>query len=407
MTTATDRYSFVPGAASVPTIVGGTGSWLHTADGGRILDAAGGAIVGNIGWGRDEVRDAVAAGMDHAAYSIPLWPTPHRMALLDEMIEHWLPDGFDRVFLTSGGSESTDSALRLARAYQVANGRPERWKIVGRHPSYHGMTLATMAAASHTGRQKGFEPMLLTFPKVAWDDPADVVAVIEREDPDTIAGFIAEPMTGAAGACLTADDEYWRTVTEICKAHDILLIADEVMTGYGRTGLTWGHQHFPFEPDVVVGGKGLGGGYVPIGAVATRSDIAEVLRHAGFMFFTFTGNDTASIAALEVLRIMRRESLVDRSAQMGKVLGDKLHGAFDAHPAVVEVRGRGLFYGIELAVSKERVVAEALARGVWVYPAGSGPVSDAVIIAPPFVVTDSEIDRIVEEVGEAISAVSS
>ena len=306
------------------------------------------------------------------------------------------------MFFTSGGSESTDSALRLARAYQLAKGRPERWKVVGRHPSYHGMTLATMAVASHSTRQAGYEPLLLPFPKVPWDDPAAMVEVIEREDPATIAGFIAEPITGAAGACLTASDDYWRAVTEICRRHDILLIADEVMTGYGRTGLPFGHQHFPFEPDVIVGGKGLGGGYVPLGAVATREDIGEVLTGSGFMFFTFTGNDAACAAAVEVLSIVEREQLVDRVATLGPVLGTMLRDAFAEHPAVADVRGRGMFYGIELRCSRDAVVAAALARDLWVYPAGSGPVADAVMVAPPFVITQSQIVDLIDRLRGAI-----
>ena len=405
--TDTARYSFVPGSPEYPTVVGGSGSWLHTADGGRILDGAGGAIVGNIGWGRAEVADAVRAAMATGAYVVPLWPTQHRLALRDRLIERWLPAGFGHVFFTSGGSESTDSALRLARAYQLAKGRPDRWKVVGRHPSYHGMTLATMAAASHTGRQAGYEPLLLPLPKVPWNDPEQVRVVIEREDPGTIAGFIAEPMTGAAGACLTASDEYWSAVTEICHEHDILLIADEVMTGYGRTGLVWGHQHFPFEPDVIVGGKGLGGGYVPMGAVAARDEVATVLEGSGFMYFTFTGNDASCAAALTVLDILEREQLVERSRVMGEVLGARLRDALSGHRAVLDIRGRGLFYGIEIDVSRDEVVMEAISRNLWVYPAGSGPVANAVMVAPPFVVTEPEIDQIVDTLAASLEAVVS
>ena len=404
MATDTDRYSFVPGAPGSPTIIGGDGVFLLAADGRRILDAAAGAIVGNIGWGRTEVADAAAAAMS-MGYVLPLWPTPSRLALRDELVDHWLPEGMDHVFFTSGGSESTDSAIRLARAYQVGKGRPDRWKVIGRHPSYHGMTTGTMAVASHSGRQRGYEPLLLPFPKVPWDDAEQVVKVIEQEDPATIAGFIAEPITGAAGACLTASDEYWQVVTDACKRHDILLIADEVMTGYGRTGLTWGHQHFPFRPDVIVGGKGLGGGYVPLGAVAATGDVAETLRGGGFMFFTFTGNEASCAAGVAVLQIMRRENLVQRSASMGAVLGERLHTALDGHPAVVEIRGRGLFYGIELRCGRDAVVAAAMRRDMWVYPAGSGPVAEAVMIAPPFVVTESQIDEITHRLTLAIDEV--
>jgi adenosylmethionine-8-amino-7-oxononanoate aminotransferase len=396
------RFSFVPGASSMPTIVRAEGCWLHTADGRRILDGAAGAIVGNIGWGRSEVADAAREAMAAVGYVVPLWPTPWRLELVDRLVQRWLPPGFGRVFFTSGGSESTDSALRVARAYQVAKGRPERWKVIGRHPSYHGMTLATMAVASHSARQAGYEPLLLPFPKVSWNDPADVAEVFEREDPKTIAGFIAEPITGSSGACLEASDEYWRTVTELCRRHDVVLIADEVMTGYGRTGAVWGHQHWPFEPDVIVGGKGLGGGYLPIGAVAARDEIAEALQQTGFMFFTFSGNDAACAGAVTVLDIVEREGLVERSRTMGMVLHDRLRTALGGHPSVTDVRGRGLFAGIELRVSRDMVVAACLERDLWVYPAGSGPVADAVMVAPPFVVSESEIDHIVNTLRDAI-----
>ena len=389
------RYQFVPSIVEQPTIAGGEGCWLICSDGRRILDAAAGAVVGNIGWGRAEVADATRAAMVNGAYSVPIWPSEQRLALHDRLVERWLPPGFTQVFFTSGGSESTDSSLRLARSYQLGKGRPERWKVVGRHPSYHGMTLGTIAVASHSTRQVGFEPLMLPFPKVPWNDPAAVVEIIEREGPETIAGFIAEPITGAAGACLTAGDEYWQVVTEICHRYDILMITDEVMCGYGRTGLNFGFQHFPFEPDVIVGGKGLGGGYVPIGAVAARTEVAGVLRNAGFMYFTFTGNDAACAASVAVLDIMEREGLVERAAKMGAVLGDRLHAELDGHPAVVDVRGRGMFYGIELNVAHQQVVAEALSRDVWIYPAGSGPVPSAVMVAPPFVITDDELDQVV------------
>ncbi len=405
MTADPARFSFVPGPMPYPTIVGGAGVYLHAADGRKILDGAGGAIVGNIGWGRTEVAEAAAAAMGQTGYVVPLWPTPQRLALRDRLVEQWLPDGFTNVFFTSGGSESTDSALRLARAYQLGKGRADRWKVIGRHPSYHGMTLGTMAVASHTARQAGYEPLMLPFPKVPWDDPQGVLDVIQREDPATIAGFIVEPITGAAGACLTASDEYWRTVTDICRQHDILLIADEVMTGYGRTGLKFGHQHFPLQPDVIVGGKGLGGGYVPIGAVAAVGEVAEVLRTGGFMYFTFSGNDAACAASLAVLDILQREQLVERVAQKGPELGARLHDEFSQHPMVSDVRGRGFFYGLELHCDRDEVVRAALDRDVWVYPAGSGPVSNAVMIAPPFVINDDEIDQLVTVLHDSLDHV--
>ncbi len=412
------RYHFTPGGYG-PTIVGGDGSHLITADGRRILDAAGGAIVANIGHGRREVADAVHAAMAGGAYAVPSWPTEQRLALQDRLRQSWLPAGFDHVYHASGGGESADSTLRLARSYQVAMGRPDRWKVVGRHPSFHGITTGTLAAGSHSVRRAGFEPLMLPFPKVPWDDADAAIAIMEAEDPNTIAAFIFEPITGAAGGCLTAGDDYWRSINDYCRTHDILLVADEVMTGFGRTGSIWGHQHFPIEPDVIYGGKGLGGGYVPIGIVATTARVAEPLASAGFMYFTFSGADAMCAAASKVLEILERESLLARVGTMGRVLAERMHAEFDDHPHVAEVRGRGLFYGLELVRDRTtgepfpvvpkfalEVVKRALDDDVWVYPAGSGPVQDAVMFGPPFIVTEAEIDTMVSATRRAIDSVA-
>ena len=402
-----NRIHFVPGTRG-PNIVGGDGCWLRTDDGRRILDAAGGAIVANIGHGRTVVADAVRDALAGGAYVVPIWPTPHRARLHDQLVERWLPDGMGHVFFTSGGSESADSAVRLARAFHVANGRPERWKVIGRHPSYHGITLGALAAGSHSRRRDGYEPLLLDFPKVPWDDASALREVIEREGAATIAGFLFEPITGAAGACLAPSDDYWQAVEDVCRRHGILLIADEVMTGFGRTGLRWGHQHFPITPDIIFGGKGLGGGYVPIGMVAATDEIVADLHGSGFMFFTFTGSDAMCAGAGAVLDVLESEHLVERSAAMGDLLADRLRDALDGHREVVEIRGRGLFLGVELTPSDGRfaaaVVGECLARDVWIYPAGSAPVPDAVMIGCPFTISEAEIELLVETLAAAIDA---
>jgi adenosylmethionine-8-amino-7-oxononanoate aminotransferase len=403
-----DRIHFVPGTSG-PEIVGSDGVWLHTGDGRRILDGGGGAIVSNIGHGRREIADAVHAALATGGYVLPVWPTPHRERLYDLLVKRWLPAGMGHVFFTSGGSESADSAIRLARAYHVANGRPQRWKVIGRHPSYHGLTLGALAVGSHQTRRAGFEPILPDFPHVPWNDAAAFEALVEAEGPDTIAAFVFEPITGAAGGCLIAPDEYWAAVAEVCRRHDILLVADEVMTGFGRTGTRWGHEHFPLSPDVLYGGKGLGGGYVPIGMVAARDEIVEALRGSGFMFFTFTGSDAACAGAVAVLEVLEREGLVERAATVGARLGARLAEAVGDHPAVTDVRGRGMFWGVELRASggalAQAVVAEAMRRELWVYPAGSGPpVPDAVMIGCAFTISDDEIEVLIERLAAAIEA---
>ena len=407
--TAHERYRFTAQAHG-PTIVRAEGLELITDDGRRIIDAAGGAVVSNIGHGRGEVADAVAAALRQVDYVVPIWTTPARLALSDALVERWLPAGFNHVFFAAGGSEANDTAFRLARYHHLARGDERRYKIIGRQPSYHGSTLATLAAGGHNARRAGYEPMLAEWPKAPWDDADALAAIIESAGSDTVAAFVAEPIIGAAGGTLIASPDYWATVADICNHYGVLTIADEVMTGFGRTGLRWGHEHDPWTPDIVVSGKGLGGGYVPISVVAAADHVVDPISAAGktVMFFTYSGHDSACAGALAVLGIIEREGLVGRAALMGERFKSALHAAFDGHPNVVEVRGRGLMLGVELlGVTSVSVVTEALARGVWVYPGGSGPpVADAVMIAPAFTVEDAHIDQIVAVLGQSIDAVA-
>jgi len=234
---------------------------------------------------------------------------------------------------------------------------------------------------------------------------AELEAKIQEIGPKRVIAFVAEPIVGATMGAVPAVPGYFKRIREVCDRHGVLLIADEVMTGFGRTGRKFGHEHFPFHPDVIVGGKGLGGGYVPLGAVTARDDVVDALRGSGFMYFTFTGNDAACAAGAKVLEIVRREQLVERVAAKGPELEARLRDALGDHPAVTEIRGRGFFYGIELTCSRDAVVAEALSRDLWVYPAGSGPVAEAVMVAPPFVIDDTDLDQLVAVLAESIDAV--
>jgi adenosylmethionine-8-amino-7-oxononanoate aminotransferase len=410
---------FLPGATP-PLVVATEGNELVMADGRRILDAGGGAIVTNIGHGRPEIAEVAARATSSIDYVIPPWATPDRLALRDRLVRSWLPAGLDRVALMSGGSESTDTAIRLAHAHHVCAGRPERTKVIGRWPSYHGVTLAGLSAGGHQGRRRGYESMLLDFPHVPWDDADAVEAMIIAQGPETVAAFIAEPVVGAAGGCLVAPPDYFATVADACRRHDVLFIADEVMTGFGRTGRNFGIEHWGVTPDIIVGGKGLAGGYAPMGGLYATEEVVRPLADRGhqFMFFTFGAQSSACAVADRVLGIMEEENLVERCAKMGVVLADRLHAAFDEHPHVAEVRGLGLMMAVELVAEREprrlfaaetgfaaRVTTEALARGVWVYPAGAGdPVRDAVMMGPPYTITEAEIDRLVEALTAAIDA---
>lgn len=412
-------FPFIP-SDSPPLVIDRTEDvWLIRDDGRRILDAGGGAIVTNIGHGRPEVVQAAAQALGTIDYVVPLWATENRVALIEELREHWLPPGFTRASFFCGGSESIDAAVRLARTHHVAAGRSERWKVIGRDVSYHGSTLSGLSVGNHDRRRAGFDLMLTDHPKSDWLDPESLAKVIEREDPDTVAAFIGEPISGASAGAVVPPDGYWPAVEEVCRANDILIIVDEVMTGFGRTGRTWGHEHFDVTPDIIVGGKGLSGGYAPMGGIYSTDAVVDPIAAAGkgLMHFTFSGADLGCAVSVEVLRIMRQEELVQRSAEMGARLRRRLEDELGGHPNVSDIRGLGLMQGIELVQDRDtgiefsrsidfagRVAGEAIERGVWVYPCGSGPVADALLIGPPFTITDDHIELIVGTTKAAIDA---
>lgn len=410
------RYPFVPGPPP-PIITGGMGSYLHTSDGRRILDGGGGAIVANIGHGRSEPAVAATEALAAGAYTVPLWATEARIRLIDRLVDNWLPAGLTRCLITAGGSESVEAAIRIARQYQAASGQPDRWKVLGRNISYHGATLATLSVANHDRRRAGLEPLLIDLPKIDESDIEAVRKVVEAEGPETIAAIIAEPVSGASGGALVPPADYLPGLRQICTDHGILLICDEVMTGIGRTGAAFAVDHYGVVPDLLVGAKGLGGGYVPAGGVFATDAVVEPLAATGatVMYYTFSGADITCAVADRVLEVIENENLVAAAAARGAELNQLLHEALDDHPHVADIRGQGLLQGIELVADRSTgasfggaltpaVVAAALERNCWIYPAGSGPVPDAVLFGPPFVITPAELQQLVEVTVASIDA---
>lgn len=427
------RSAFVP--HSTPFQIARTeGAYLYTPEGRPILDAAGGAIVGNIGYAREEVVETAAKAMRDLTYVVPTFATPPRVALVDRLVNHWLPEGMTRACFVSGGSESVDAAVRLARQHYLLSGQPDRWKVIGTTLSYHGVTLSGLSVGHHANRRAGLEPLLYDMPKAPapysleeslgraetnfLEKAADKIEeVILETGPESVAAFICEPVVGSAGAAIVPPPGYWKRAAEICQQYGILLIADEVMTGFGRTGTNFGVDFEGVRPDIMVGGKGLSGGYAPIGGVYATDAVVEPLRKAGqdLMFYTFSGHPASLAISEKVLEIMQRESLVERAATIGKELRERLNVVAD-HPNVAEIRGRGLMLGIEFVKDKEtlerfpkearftqKVVASGLQRGVFFYPSGSGPVQDAIMIGPPFVINDADMDLMVDTLLAAIN----
>jgi adenosylmethionine-8-amino-7-oxononanoate aminotransferase len=403
------------------------GAWLYTADGGKILDAAAGAVVTNIGQGREEIAELMAEEARRANYVVPIWSTPQRQRLV-ERLSRWTPPGLTRFFFTSGGSEAVEAALKFALMYHKVNGRPQRTKIIAREASYHGNSIAALSAGGSL-RRADYEQVLFDWPKIKpsycyrcpWDktypgcniDCADALEdEINRHGEDTIAAFIAEPMMGSAGGSVPPVKEYWPRLAEICRRHGVLLIADEVMTGFGRTGRHFAVDHWNVTPDILVGGKGLTGGYMPMGMIAVQQTLVEQCEAKGadFMFYTYSSHPIACAVADRVLEIMEREHLVERAAELGARLGAQLKEELSGHPMVGDIRGTGMFWGVEMVrdrVSRapypvalkvaSRVVGAGLKRGLFVYPATgmARPGGDAVMVTPPFVIATDEVEYIV------------
>ena len=431
-----DAFAFVPRPGAVPLAVArAEGCHLYTSDGRRVLDAAGGAVVANVGHGRREVAEAVAAALERTSYVVPIFATEERLRLVERLRRSWLPRELSQIYLTSGGSESVDAAIRLARQHFVARGEPGRWKIIGRDLSYHGTTVSTLAAGGHARRREGFGPLLPDWPKAPpcyclrcplgrrypvcdVDCARELERLLEREGPETVAAFVAEPVVGSTAGAVVPQPEYWPRVAEICRRHGVLLVADEVMTGFGRTGRRFGVDHWDVVPDILVGGKGLAGGYAPLGAVFARREVVEPLAERGedLMFYTFGGHPAACAAADKVLEIVEREDLVRRAAERGEQLRKRL-ARLEDHPHVAEVRGRGLLLGVELVKDRRRlepfpveanltlrVVTHGLGQGVFFYPGGSGSARDVIVLGPPFVIGDAEIEEIGAVLERAIDA---
>ena len=420
------QWNFLKGRSF--SIAKAEGACLYTSEGQEIIDVAGGAIVCNVGHGRRQVADAVWRATLDYSYVVPPWLTPSRESLIESLRKDWLPESFTRAHFTSGGSESNEAAIKLALHYQQAIGQFQRTKIIGRSISYHGTTLATASISGHPKRKKGLESALPKFCEVASPYPlrcplgrfhentgsyyANLLQEeIETQGPENVAAFLAEPITGTSGGAIVPPEDYWPKVREICARYGVIVVMDEVMTGFGRTGSKFGYQHWPIEPDILVGGKGLAGGYAPLGGVFATEKIGSAIESAGFqvMFNTFGAHPAACAAATEVLNIMQEENLVESAKVKGEYLLQRLNDSLSQHPNLGEVRGKGLLAAVELVKDREtlehfpeelsitdKIVSRGLKKGVFFYGGGTGNVRDLVCFGPTFTITESQLDQVVD-----------
>ena len=414
----------------LPVVWRGQGACLWDIDGRRYLDGSGGAVVVNVGHGREEVAAAMSRQAATAAYVHGTQFASDALEDYARRLARHAPAGCDRLYLVSGGSEANETAVKLARAYHRARGEPGRHKVIRRSVSYHGNTLYTLSLSGRPSLRAPYEPMLQDSPQVAapfcYHCPLDrrypecqvacaddLEAVIAREGASTIAAFVAEPILGASAGAAVPPEDYVRRTAETCRRHGVLYIDDEVMTGFGRTGAWFASEWSGLAPDLVTCGKGMSSGYVPAGGVLARPEIVDVLQEAGGFVhgFTFSHHPVTAAACLAVLEILEREQLVERAKALGVLLHERLE-RLHSHAHVGDVRGRGLMWGVELVedVTTRRpfphsagwaaaVTAGCLKAGLIVYPStgcANGVDGDAVMLAPPFVVTEAELGEMVD-----------
>ncbi len=403
------------------------GAELWDRTGKRYLDGSGGAVVVNVGHGRGEIAQAMARQAQAVAYVHGTQFTSDAIEDYARRLAAHVPGDCSRLYLVSGGSEANETAVKMARAYQLALGQGSRYKVVRRSVSYHGNTLMTLSLSGRPTLKAPYRPMLVpvpeapapfcyhcplgkTYPECQVACADELEAVILRERPETVAAFIAEPILGASAGAFVPPEDYARKAREICSRHGVVYIDDEVMTGFGRTGAFFGIEWSGVSPDLVTCGKGMSGGYMPVGAVlASERIVAALERASGFTHgFTFSHNPVTAAACLETLRILEDEDLVARSRTLGERLLSRL-APLRSRPHVGDVRGRGLMAGVELVADKgtrrpfpradkkaERVTAAAFAKGLVVYPStgcADGTSGDLVMLAPPFVTTEAQIDE--------------
>lgn len=420
---------------------GGEGPYLIDRDGRRYLDASGGAAVSCLGHGHPAVADAIKAQLDRIAFAHTAFFTNEPMEELADHLVAAAPGGIERVYFVSGGSEGVEAALKLARQYFLEIGQPQRHRIISRWQSYHGNTLGALAVGGNRWRREPFRPLLMDVthisPCYAYRDRrgdeseeaygrrvADELeqAILEL-GADSVAAFIAEPVVGATLGAVPAVPGYFRRIREICDRHGVLLILDEVMCGMGRTGTLFACEQDGVLPDLVVIAKGLGAGYQAIGAILVSAQIYAAVRDGSGFFqhgHTYMGHPVACAAALAVQKAIHAEGLLANVERQGRTLAAALVERFGNHHRVGDIRGRGLFRGLEFVADRTtkapfdpalrlhaRIKQEAMARGLICYPMGGtidGRRGDHLLLAPPFTIEESHIGEIVDKLGAAVDS---
>ncbi|MDA7428037.1 aspartate aminotransferase family protein [Primorskyibacter aestuariivivens] len=425
---------------TMPVAVRGEGIYLYDSTGKSYLDGSGGAAVSCLGHSDPDVISAIKSQLDSLdfAHTGFLTSAPAE-ALADRLVAH-APEGIERVYLVSGGSEAVESALKLARQYMLEIGQPERTRFIARRQSYHGNTLGALGTGGNMWRRAPFDPVMVSASHIApcyeYRDRAEgesleeygqrvadeLEAELLRVGPDTVIGFLAEPVVGATAGAVPAVPGYFKRIREICDRYGVLLILDEVMCGMSRTGTFFACEQDGVRPDIITIAKGLGAGYQPIGAMLCSGEIYGAIE-SGTGFFqhghTYLGHPVACAAANAVVTKLTTGGLTDRAARIGAYFADALAAEFGQHPHVGDIRGRGMFRALEFVAERDtkepfdpdlkiaaRLKANAMKNGLICYPMNGtidGRRGDHVLLAPPFICTEAQIDELIGKLSKSLS----
>ncbi|NIA69910.1 aspartate aminotransferase family protein [Pelagibius litoralis] len=419
-----------------PIVARAEGIYFWDRDGRRYIDGSSGAMVANIGHGNPRVLAAMRQQMEETTFAYRLHFENEAAETLARRIAQRLPEGLDRVFFVSGGSEAVESCLKLARQHALATGQAGRYKVISRYPSYHGATLGALAVTGYTPMTAPFAPMMQEMPKIPAptcyldSDSLDwkarglryaemLRAEIRRQGPETVLAFIMEPVGGASTGALVAPDSYYARIREICDEYGILLILDEVMSGVGRTGRFLAAEHWNLRPDIVALSKGFAAGYAPLGAmVADRRLVEPVLDAGGFIHgHTYAGNPLACAAGLAVLEEIESRDLMGNATRMGGLLKSGLAGLMARCPFIGDVRGLGLLLAFETVTDRQtmqplppalnahsRLVEIAYEKGLIIYSRRTrgGLEGDHFMVCPPMIVDEAEIAEILRLLEESL-----
>jgi len=413
-----------------PVLDQARGVYMWDVDGKRYLDGSSGAMVCNIGHSNENVLTAMRLQMEKSTFGYRLHFETEASEKLAAKTASLTPEGLNRIFFVSGGSEAVESAIKLARQYVVATGQDSRWKVISRKPSYHGATLGALAITGYDPLTIPFEPMMRSMPKVPAPrayldglDPDDEATGLHyanmleqkiiEEGPETVLAFFVEPVGGASTGALVPPKGYMERVQEICREYGVLLILDEVMTGAGRTGKFLAGEHWNMEPDIVVMSKGFAAGYVPLGAMAAHDRLIEpVLDAGGFQHgYTYAGNPLACAAGLAVIEEIERQGMIGNAERMGALLKSRLEDLMQRYSIIGDVRGKGLLLAFEFVSDRrtmtplpaslaayDRFVNIAYDKGLIVYSRRTrgGYEGDHILVCPPMIVNENQIDEIID-----------